>query len=221
MKNSISIALIEDHPEYREVISLALEDEAGMQLTHQFGSSERAISMLQDQTTPPPDLVLLDLNLPGMSGLDTIVWLKNHSPETKIIILSQSNQEADVVQAIERGASGYLLKSSSVEQIVESIRSVAEGGASLDPKIANFILKTMRAHPPQKDAPRALSQRELEILILLASGLLKKEIADKLGISINTVAKHNVHIYEKLRVHNAAGAIDQAYKTGVFPHKRR
>ena len=220
MKNKISIILIEDHPEYREVIHLALEDEADIKLTHQFGSSERALSMFQDPTTPLPDIVLLDLNLPDMSGLEAIPWLKKYSPITKIIILSQSDQEADVVQAIECGASGYLLKSSSVEQIVKSIRSVADGGASLDPKIANFILKTMRAPPEKEEAHKALSQRELEILICISDGLLKKQIADKLGISINTVAKHIVHIYDKLNVQNAPAAIDQAYKTGVFPPKK-
>lgn len=214
----IQVILVEDHPEYREVISLALEDEPDIELSHQFGSAERALRALQDRTVEKkPDVVLLDLNLPGISGLEAIPWFKKYVPKTRIIILSQSNMEADVVQAIRLGAAGYLLKSSTIEQIVAAIRSVAEGGASLDPDIANFILKSLQDRPPAQEPKRALSEREQEILQLLGEGLLKKQIADKLGISINTVAKHIVHIYEKLEVQNAPSAISQAYKSGLLP----
>ena len=118
MKPPIHIALIEDHPEYREVIELALAKEADLVLTDQFGTAEMALRKIEaHKITQKPDVVLLDLNLPGMSGLDAITWLKKYSPKTKIIILSQSDREADVYQAIQHGASGYLLKSSTIGQI--------------------------------------------------------------------------------------------------------
>jgi DNA-binding NarL/FixJ family response regulator len=216
MDQKIKIILVEDHPEYREVIELALEEVGDMELVHQFGSAERALSHLQDlPSVDQPGILLLDLNLPGMSGLEAIPWIKKYAPETKVIVLSQSNKEADVVQSIQFGASGYLLKSARIDQLVEGIRSVANGGASLDPAIASFILAGLRASAPAA-AQQTLSDREFEVLSLLADGLVKKQIANQLEISVNTVVKHIVHIYEKLGVQNAPAAISQAYKSGIF-----
>lgn len=217
MKPPIHIALIEDHPEYREVIELALAKEADLVLTDQFGTAEMALRKIEaHKITQKPDVVLLDLNLPGMSGLDAITWLKKYSPKTKIIILSQSDREADVYQAIQHGASGYLLKSSTIGQIKQGIRSVMQGGSPLDAKVASYILKNLKTTLPKNEQEVTLSDREMETLTLLAKGLSKKEIATEMSISTTTVVTHVGHIYEKLNTVNAPAAVDRAHRLGLF-----
>lgn len=218
MKSKIHVMLVEDHPEYREVIELALADEPDMELTNQVGSSERALRILRDRSLRTvPDLILLDLNLPGLSGLEALPDFRVTVPDAKIIILTQSNNEADVLRAIQRGASGYLLKSSTVAQIVDAIRTVAGGGAMLDSEVANFILNNLRARLPAEELEHVLSKREMEILALLGEGLLKKEVASQLDLSVATVATYIRRIYEKLDVQNAPAAIAKAYRMGIFP----
>ncbi|WPJ96236.1 response regulator transcription factor [Coraliomargarita algicola] len=218
MNRVIKITLIEDHPEFREVVGLALASEADLELIGTYGSAERALRILENpKNEAKPDIILLDLNLPGISGLEAIPWLKEYVPNSKIIVLSQSDKESEVVSAIQLGATGYLLKSSQIDQLIASIRSVADGGSTLDPQIAKYILKHLQDKQPNLKVAKPLSDRELEILHMLSEGLLKKEIAEKLGISINTVARHIVHTYEKLEVQNAPAAINKAYKAGIFP----
>jgi DNA-binding NarL/FixJ family response regulator len=218
MKSKIKVMLVEDNPEYREVINLALDDEADIELTSQFGTSEIALRSLQDMSTRKvPDLVLLDLRLPGMDGLDSLPYFRSSLPDAKIIILTQSDEEADVLRAISRGASGYLLKSSTLGQITDGIRSVMDGGAPLDAGVARFILETLKDSLPKGETENMLTERELEILTLLGEGLVKKEIADQLGISYTTVDTHVGHIYEKLEVRNAPSAVNKAHRLGLFP----
>ena len=220
MKSKIKVMLVEDNPEYREVIDLALEDEKDIELISQFGTSEIALRSLQDMSKRKvPDLVLLDLRLPGMDGIDSLPYFKSALPDAKIIILTQSDDEADVLRAISRGAAGYLLKSSTVDQITEGIRTVMGGGAPLDAGVARFILDTLQSNMPKQDVENMLTPRELEILTLLGQGLVKKEIATKLNISYTTVDTHVAHVYEKLDVRNAPSAINKAHRLGLFPRE--
>jgi DNA-binding NarL/FixJ family response regulator len=194
--------------------------EQGMKLTSQFGTAEIALRSLQAVSEDgAPDLVLLDLNLPGMSGLEALPWIMKYVPKTEVIVLTQSERESDVLQAISLGASGYLLKSATVRQITEAIHTVIEGGATIDPNVARYILATMKGLKPAKEPEKHLSGREMEILSLLADGLVKKEIADKLDISVTTVAYHVKHIYEKLNVQNAPAAVAKAFRMGMFEAK--
>ena len=218
MSKKIQVMLIEDHPEYREVIDLALQNESDMELASQVGSAERALRILQNRlNNNGPDLILLDLNLPGKSGIEALPLLRASCPEAKVIVLTQSDAEADVLQAVAAGASGYLLKSSTVNQIVEAIRTVNAGGATLGSGVAKYILHTVQSQLPLVENQSALSPRELEILTLLGEGKLKKQIASELGISVSTVATYIRRIYEKLQVQNAPAAITQAYRSGILP----
>jgi DNA-binding NarL/FixJ family response regulator len=218
MKKTIQVMVVEDHPEYRETVGLALREENDIELSNEFGAAERALRSLQDLSIRrKPDVVLLDLNLPGMSGLDALPWFRKYAPESKIIVLTQSNAKSDVLQAIRLGASGYLLKSSTVAQIVEGIRTVMSGGATLEAGVAQLILETIKQRLPSGEIEKVLTDRELEILTLLGEGLAKKEIADRLGIATSTVVTHVGHIYEKLDVNNAPSAIDKAHRLGFFP----
>ena len=217
MINAVKIILIEDHPEYREVIELALSKSKDLKLVAQFGTAEMALRSMQSmETRTDPDIILLDLNLPGMSGHEAIPFLKNFLPHSKIIVLTQSDREQDVLTAIRLGANGYLLKSSTVSNIKEAIRMVMKGGASLDAAVAGFILKSLKENLPQPQQKPSLSQREMEVITLLAEGLSKKQIAHELGIRDSTVVTHVGHIYEKLNAVNAPAAINRAHKLGLF-----
>ncbi len=214
----IRVMLVEDNPEYREVIRLALEDELDIDLTYQFGTSEIALRTLQDPSCQEvPDIILLDLRLPGMGGLDSIPHFRASVRDAKLIILTQSDREQDVLRAIFLGASGYLLKTATVNQITEGIRSVSAGGASLDAGVAKFILKSLQTRLPDEGKELLLSKRELEILTLLAEGLVKKQIAVQLDISYTTVDTHVGHIYKKLNVSNAPAAVSKAHRLRIFP----
>ncbi len=217
MKQKIKVMLVEDNPEYREVINLALEDEPDIDLISQFGTSEIALRSLQDMSTRiEPDLVLLDLRLPGMDGLDSLPYFLRALPDARVMILTQSDDESDVLRAIAHGAAGYLLKSSRLDQITDGIRTIMDGGAPIDTGVARFILNTLQAKLPAKEMKQLLSPREMEILVLLGEGLVKKEIAHRLNISYTTVDTHVTHIYEKLGVRNAPSAVNQAHRLGLF-----
>ncbi len=217
MKKKIRIMLVEDNPEYRNVIDLALKRDPEMELISTFGAAEGALRSVETMKRRElPDLILLDLRLPGISGLEALSIFSEFIPDVKIIILTQSDREADVLSAISQGASGYLLKSSTAKQIKDGISVVVAGGASLDPSVAKYIMKRLQTKSARKTEP-LLTERELEILGLLAEGLVKKEIAQKLDISYHTASTHIRHIYEKLQVPNAPSAINKAHRLGMFP----
>ena len=217
MSNKIRIMMVEDHPEYREIVELALSKKEDMELVSQFGTAERALRSFRDRDLGGrPDVILLDLNLPGMDGLEAIPYFSKEVPDARIIILTQSDGEADVLKAVMLGASGYLMKSSTVQQLTQGIRTVMEGGASLDAKVAKFVLNTLKTKLPRNEVEQILTEREIEVLTLLAEGLLKKEIADRLDIGNSTVVTHVKHIYEKLNALNAPSAIAKAFKLGIL-----
>lgn len=218
MNENVRIMLVEDNVEYREVVRLALEQSQGVELTRQFGTAEIALRTLQNASpSEQPDLVLLDLRLPGISGLDALPRFRRRAPNTKIIILTQSDREQDVLRAIALGASGYLLKSATLDEITESIQTVMDGGAPLDKGVARFILESLQTRLPKDEDQPQLSERELEIIQLLAEGFVKKEIASQLRIGYSTVDTHVAHIYEKLNVSNAPSAVNRAHRLGLFP----
>ncbi|MEJ6571446.1 MAG: response regulator transcription factor [Akkermansiaceae bacterium] len=217
MKKNIRVMLVEDNLSYREIILLTLSSTEDIELAEQFGSSEAALRHLK--STPAhkaPDLILLDLRLPGMDGLEALPHFRAAMPSASIIVLTQSDAEADVLRAITLGASGYLLKSATLDQLTEGIRTVMDGGAVLDTRIARFILKTLKAKLPQTEIDDYLTPRELEVLHLLSEGRLKKEIGSQLDISFATVDSHFRNIYEKLGVHNAPSAVRKASVLGLF-----
>jgi len=221
MPRTIRIMLVEDNPEYREVINLAIEDEVDLEVISQYGTAEIALRDLRNTSRRQvPDLILLDLRLPGMGGLESLPHFRSSLPDVKIIILTQSDKETDVLRAISQGANGYLLKTATVTKITEGIRTVMVGGATLDAAVARFIMNTLKTHLPKDQVESILTKRELEILALLGEGLLKKEIAKRLYVSTATVATHVTHIYQKLNVQNAPAAVTKAFQMGILPAKK-
>lgn len=218
MSKNHQVCIIEDNHAYREVLRLAFERDASVKLHSEFGTAEIALREL-DKAEAKPDLILLDLKLPSMSGLDAIRPLLELCPQTKILILSQSDAQQDILRAISRGAHGYLLKSASIKRITEHIASTCAGGSSLDPSVASYLVAKLRTKETQGMEPQNaqdLSKREYEILQLLANGMVKKEIADQLKISYATVDTHVRHIYQKLDTHNAPAAVSMAHRLGLI-----
>ena len=217
MQNITNVMLVEDHPSYRRVIERALSSCPSIQLTSMFGAAEIALRNLNNpDLTIFPDVILLDLNLPGISGLDSIESFTKAAPSAKILVLTQSDAGSDVESAIRKGAQGYLLKSSTVADIIEGIKTVSRGGGAIDNEVANHVLNIIHETSSRKQPSIVLSSREREILILLSKGYVKKEIAEELNISYGSVATYTRRIYQKFDVQNAAAAVDMAYRSGVL-----
>lgn len=213
--STIRVMLVEDNIDYREVVTLAIAEQDDMTVSSQFGTTEIALQHLEETTASQhPDILLLDLRLPGMSGLAAIPLFRTAAPATRIIVLSQSNDPRDITQAISAGVSGYMLKQASLSELADGIRTVARGGASLDKDVARHILETIQR--PLIAREELLSGREQEVLELLAEGLAKKEIATHLDLSYSTVDSHVTHIYEKLDVRNAPAAVSKAFRSGLL-----
>lgn len=220
MITPIHILLIEDNPEFARAVELVVKRTPEMELVYTTGSAERALTWLNiRQEGECPDVILLDLTLLGMSGMEALPKLRNLRPDIKIIALTQSNQEADVVKAISLGANGYLLKGSDLDDIMAGIRTVMENGAPLDHQVAQYILKMIQKGDTSSanNTGSLLTEREMEILNKLAQGMVKKQIADELKISTHTVSNHVRHIYAKLEVPNGPAAVNKAFRTGILP----
>jgi DNA-binding NarL/FixJ family response regulator len=200
--------LIEDHADSRRVLARVLNRTSTLVCPCAFASCEEALAALR--TMPAPDVLLLDIGLPGMNGIEGIPHLKALAPGTHIIILTVFDDQDKVFRAICAGASGYLLKNADEEAIASAVREVMEGGAPVNPRIARLVLNMFatRAAPSKKEY--GLTSREQEVLELIVHGLLKKEIADRLNLSYHTVDNHLRNIYSKLQVHTRSSAVAKA-----------
>ena len=210
----ISVWLIEDHADFRRMVAWQINQIADLRCTCAFSTCEEALGALGKE--PAPEVILCDVGLPGMDGITGISAIKALSPATHIIMLTVHDDPHKVFGAICAGASGYLLKDASEETLTAAIHEVLLGGAPMNPRVARLVLEKF-AH--QNAAPRdnyGLSGREKEILELMVQGLIKKEIADRLGVSYHTVNNHLRSIYEKLHVHTRGGAVAKALNERLF-----
>jgi DNA-binding NarL/FixJ family response regulator len=200
--------LIEDHADSRRVLARVLNRASTMQCPCTFASCEDALAALQAR--PCPDVILLDIGLPGMSGIEGIRHIKALSPTTHVIMLTVFDDQEKVFNAICAGASGYLLKTADEDAIAVAIQEVLQGGAPINPQVARLVLNMFasRSTPPAQDY--GLSDREREVLELMVQGLVKKEVADRLRLSYHTVDNHFRSIYTKLQVHTRGGAVAKA-----------
>jgi len=201
---------IEDNESYRRAIARVVDAAEGLSCPAAFANCEDALATL-GSTREPPAVVLLDVGLPGMSGLDAIPLLIAAAPGVRIIVLTVFDDDDKIFRAICAGATGYLLKMSPVEEITAAIREVVSGGSPMNARIARRVLEMFaRLAPPPTNY--GLTERERGVLELMTQGLIKKEIASKLSLSIHTVDTHIRNIYEKLHVHTRSGAVAKALK---------
>ena len=210
MAQAISVWLIEDHDDFRRMISRVINQIEGMNCPRMFSSCEQALQALK--TGPAPQVILSDVGLPGMDGLAGTVAIKAASPSTHVVMLTVYDDHEKVFKAICAGASGYLLKDASEEVITQAIQDVVQGGAPMHPRVAKKVLDVFAKIAPQPKKDYRLSEREHEILVLLAKGMMKKQISDKLLISYHTVSNHLRSIYDKLHVHSHSGAVAKAMR---------
>jgi len=206
----ISVWLIEDHDDYRRMVYRVVSQIKGLSCTRMFGSCEEALDALR--TDAPPRVILSDIGLPGMNGVAGVKEIKALAPATHVVMLTVHEDDEKVFAAVCAGASGYLLKTASVEAITQAIEDVVQGGAPMTPRVAKRVLEVFAKMAPQPKKDYRLSDREHEILVLMARGLMKKQIAGQLGISYHTVSNHLRGIYDKLQVHTHSGAVAKALR---------
>ena len=192
----ISISIIEDQSEVRESLVAGLDNEPGMRCVGAHASGEEGLRQIPKEN---PDVVLMDINLPGMNGIQCVARLKKCLPNIQVLMLTTYDDGDLIFDSLRAGANGYLLKNIPQEELVLALQQVHAGGAPMSLQIARKVINHFHKTKPASELDN-LSPRELEILRLLAKGLRYKEIADQLSINIGTVRTHVRHIYEKLHV---------------------
>lgn len=202
MKTLVSI--VEDNLSFQQALVKLIEESPQLLLASVYSSAEAALDMLQH----PTDIAIIDIQLPGMNGIELIKKLHASQSSIQCIVCSMHDEDDKIVRALENGASGYLLKDSTSAQIKEAIDEVIRGGAPMSPYIARRVIHFFQK-PKKSDVAILLSDREREVLHLLAKGLQYKEIAEQLYISHETVKKHLKNTYSKLHVQNKVEALNK------------
>lgn len=194
----ISVAIVEDDRALRENWSRLLNAHPRLRCVAACESADAALRQLPECR---PDVVLMDINLPGMSGIRCTALLKQRLPKVQILVVTVYSNNNCIFEALKAGANGYLLKSNSSEEVIRSIVELTEGGAPMTGQIARRVIEAFRRPAPRRVDEAQLTARENEILRLLAQGYANKEIASQIEVGVSTVRTHIEHIYEKLHVH--------------------
>jgi len=209
----IQVALVEDNREIREGLRVLIESAEGFRCCGAFRSMEDALDRLARDV---PHLVLVDIGLPGLSGIDGIRILRERFPGLILLVLSVFEDDGRIFEAICAGASGYLLKKTPQAKLIESLRDAASGGAPMSPEVAQRVLELFRAIHPPRTADYNLTPHDLRLLKLLADGHSYRTAALDLGVSANTIAFHMKRIYEKLEVHSKSEAVSKVLRARLI-----
>lgn len=211
----ISVMIVDDHPLIREGLTKVLEFEEGISVIAEAADGEEALRKISEVK---PDVVLLDINMPIMSGIEATAKIRAVSPATKVIVLTIHDDDAYVMQTMKNGASGYLLKDVEPRNLVDAIRIVSKGGSYIHPTIAAKLMgeiSRLTNGKNQTDPADSLTKREIEVLKCLAKGCSNRDIAETLYISEKTVKNHISNIFHKLDVNDRTQALIAALKSGV------
>ena len=208
MNQSISVAIVEDLKEIRESLRVLINGSEGFACEHVYANAEDALSDLFSREV---DVVLMDINLPVMNGIDCMIQLREKMPSTQFMMCTVYDDDENIFNALQNGATGYILKRTSPAQILEAIRDLHEGGSPMSSEIARRVVANLQKKNTNTSSIEILTQREKEILDYLAKGFLYKEIATELFISKETVKKHIHNIYDKLQVQTRTEALNKAY----------
>ncbi len=207
--NAIAVAVVEDHLDLRKSLSLILAATPGFTCV---GSYECCEDLLEEVSTVKPQVILMDIGLPGMSGIEGIRRVKALQLQTKILVQTIYEDDEKVFGAICAGADGYVLKKTPPHELLQAIGQVVEGGVPMSSVIARHVIDMFRNFAPTPEQHLGLTVRERELLKSLADGLDYKQLADRHFISIDTVRNHIRHIYEKLHVHSKSEAVAKAFR---------
>lgn len=211
--NPARVIVFDDSKDRRESLELLLNGRDGIQCVATF---ENCLNLIADIESSTPDVVLMDIDMPGMTGIEAVKILKKNFPDLLVIMQTVFDDGARITAAISAGADGYILKKSSLAQIVKGIKEVIDGGAPMTPSVARQVLKVFQGKiAPSQNEDYKLSERETEMLGHLVNGLSYKMIADECGISQFTVNAHMRNIHKKLQVHSVAEAVSKALSQGL------
>ncbi|MEA2476121.1 MAG: hypothetical protein QOF16_1353 [Actinomycetota bacterium] len=219
--DAIRVLIVDDHALFRRGLEMVLQGEAGIEVVGEASDGHEAIEKAEDAT---PDVVLMDVRMPKRSGIEATRIIKDTLPSTKILMLTISDEEADLYEAIKAGASGYLLKEISIDEVAGAVRAVHGGQSLISPSMASKLLNEFATMVKRRDersqipGPR-LTDRELEVLKLVAKGLNNRDIGAELFISENTVKNHVRNILEKLHLHSRMEAVVYAVREKLLDIK--
>ncbi len=206
----IHVAIVEDDPEIRQLLQLLIDASPGFSCKLVYPDAEAALAEIP---TYPPDVVLMDIQLPGMSGVECVQKLKAVRPELDILMLTVQAEDHYIFDSLCAGATGYLLKETPPVQLLAAIEDAQKGGSPMSPAIARRVIASFHQ---VKTTESPLSDRETEVLQLLCNGADYRQSADQLFVSTNTIKAHIKNIYKKLHVHSRAEAVKKAIKEGLI-----
>ena len=213
---AVRVVVVDDQELFRRGLTMLLASEDGVQVVGEAGDGIEGTTLAVSAT---PDVVLLDIRMPKRTGIEACRAIKDAVPSTKIIMLTVSDEEADLYEAVKSGASGYLLKDSSIEEVAQAVRVVADGQSLISPSMAVKLIDEFKqmSRPEREHVPGLrLTDRELEVLRLIATGASNREIASQLTISENTVKNHVRNILEKLHLHSRVEAVMYAVRENII-----
>lgn len=208
----INVGIVEDRNEIREGLATLIRNSEEYECAGSYRSMEEALANIPSNT---PDVLLSDIGLPGMNGIEGMKILKESYPNLLTIMLTVYDDDERIVEAICAGASGYLLKNTSTNRLMASLKEVVNGGAPMSPEVARRVMELFRKSPPPKQVDYDLTPHELRLLKMLVDGHNYKTAAAALNLSINTISFHMRHVYEKLQVHSKSEAVAKALKDGL------
>ncbi|MEO9325967.1 response regulator transcription factor [Nocardioides sp. C4-1] len=215
-REPIRVLVVDDQQLFRRGLTMLLAVEPGLEVVGEAGDGAEGITLAESAA---PDVVLLDVRMPKKSGIEACLAIKQSVPSAKIIMLTVSDEEADLYEAVKSGASGYLLKDSSIEEVAQAIRVVADGQSLISPSMAIKLIDEFKqmSKPERETGPALrLTERELDVLRLVAQGHSNKEIAARLFISENTVKNHVRNMLEKLQLHSRMEAVMYAVRENLL-----
>lgn len=208
----IKTAIIEDRTEIREGIARLVERAPGFTCTGAYGSMEEALARISGNM---PDIVLCDIGLPGMSGIEGMRILKEQHPQLVALVLTIHTDDERIFDALCAGASGYMLKTTTPQKLLESLKEAVAGGAPMSPEVARRVIGLFRDFRPPSQATHDLTPHEVRLLKLLVDGYSYKAAASELGVTVNTIKFHLRSIYDKLQVHSKSEAVAKALRHGL------
>lgn len=211
-RSTLRVVIIEDLREIREGLTALINGTIGFKCVAAFGSMESALARIEREQ---PDAVLTDLGLPGMSGTEGIIRIRQIFPEIPIIALTIYDNDTEIFNALCNGANGYLLKNTPPARLLEALKEAVDGGAPMSPQIAARVVNLFRTFRPPEHADYHLTPQETELLKLLVEGHHKKTAARELEISVHTVSFHLKNIYSKLQVHSKSEAVAKALREKI------
>jgi two-component system nitrate/nitrite response regulator NarL len=212
-KKKIKVLIVDDHPVVRKGLHSCLANRENLKIVGEAGDGAEAILKVKELS---PDIVLMDINMPGMDGLAATETLRKDSPRTKVLVLSMHSTRDYVLRIIKAGARGYVLKDAPTEELVRAIEVVNMGDAFFSPSVARIALNQYVAESDDRDPMSRLSGRERQVLVQIAEGKRNKEIAVKLGIGVRTIETHRERTMRKLDIHSVAGLTKFAIAHGML-----